>query len=218
MIGTCVYCMAENVEIHKDHLIPRVRGGSDEIENCVTACKKCNQEKSHLTPSEWKPDGLSSWIYTKEWELAAKYRMAKRDRIFPAIECMFCEVSHTLIIYSNIKEDTFGDSLMTSWWQYNGVIIRSGFLCRKETCQSKSKSIPGMLRDNHVEHMLGRHSLPAMARIFYDYETWLPPVRKKTIEMFWDLNLFPNPKPGGELEKVSVKYNWLTNPTHRYVP
>jgi hypothetical protein len=40
VIGSCVYCLKENVDVHKDHLIPRVRGGSDEIENYVTACEK----------------------------------------------------------------------------------------------------------------------------------------------------------------------------------
>lgn len=42
--GKCAYC-DEPIELHfatLDHVIPRVRGGSDEIDNLVVACKSCN--------------------------------------------------------------------------------------------------------------------------------------------------------------------------------
>jgi 5-methylcytosine-specific restriction endonuclease McrA len=34
-----------------DHIIPIAEGGEDTIENCVAACWRCNNEKSHGDPA-----------------------------------------------------------------------------------------------------------------------------------------------------------------------
>lgn len=38
----------------RDHLIPRVRGGSSVPHNTVTACERCNQDKGQLTYEEYQ--------------------------------------------------------------------------------------------------------------------------------------------------------------------
>ena len=45
---TCRYCgrSAPDVVLHVDHVHPRSRGGSDKMENLVTACSDCNGAKS----------------------------------------------------------------------------------------------------------------------------------------------------------------------------
>lgn len=52
---TCVYCNKEmkKSECTIDHVNPKSKKGKDSFENCVTACKKCNQEKDNLTIQEW---------------------------------------------------------------------------------------------------------------------------------------------------------------------
>lgn len=40
---TCAYC--GDVADEVDHIIPKVRGGEDSMENCVSACRKCNIQK-----------------------------------------------------------------------------------------------------------------------------------------------------------------------------
>ena len=40
--------------LHVDHVIPRSRGGTDDLENLVTACSACNLAKYDRTPSEWQ--------------------------------------------------------------------------------------------------------------------------------------------------------------------
>ena len=37
-----------------DHIIPTSKGGKTSFENCITACKPCNNEKGNRTPSEAK--------------------------------------------------------------------------------------------------------------------------------------------------------------------
>jgi len=50
----CVYCGDENRKtLTLDHVIPQSKGGRDSWDNLVTACKKCNSEKSNLTLEEY---------------------------------------------------------------------------------------------------------------------------------------------------------------------
>jgi len=53
--NTCLYC-GKIYETHKltlDHVIPQCKGGLNTWDNLVTACKKCNNEKSDLSLQEW---------------------------------------------------------------------------------------------------------------------------------------------------------------------
>lgn len=47
----CQYCGAQK-ELTIDHVVPVSRGGKSIFENCVTACKHCNNKKSDKLPSE----------------------------------------------------------------------------------------------------------------------------------------------------------------------
>lgn len=50
----CVYCgNTDKRTLTLDHVIPKSKGGKDSWENLVTACKKCNLEKSDLTIEEF---------------------------------------------------------------------------------------------------------------------------------------------------------------------
>ena len=50
--GACVYC-EESSSLVIDHLLPRIRGGTDELNNLVLACRRCNSSKNNRTPYEW---------------------------------------------------------------------------------------------------------------------------------------------------------------------
>ena len=48
---SCQYCGAhENLSI--DHVVPVSKGGKSEFENCLAACKDCNNKKGDKLPSE----------------------------------------------------------------------------------------------------------------------------------------------------------------------
>lgn len=48
----CVYCGATHLPLTIDHVIPRVRGGTNDWENLVCCCTKCNNFKGDRTPDE----------------------------------------------------------------------------------------------------------------------------------------------------------------------
>ena len=50
----CVYCGDNNRKtLTLDHVIPQSKGGKDTWDNLVTACRRCNGEKSNLTLEEY---------------------------------------------------------------------------------------------------------------------------------------------------------------------
>ena len=50
----CVYCGSTvKKDLTIDHVIPSSKGGLNKWENLVTACKRCNNEKSDLTLEEY---------------------------------------------------------------------------------------------------------------------------------------------------------------------
>ena len=54
----CVYCGAD-AEISIDHMIPRIKGGTDISDNLVCACKTCNSSKGKKDLMEWYNDKQS---------------------------------------------------------------------------------------------------------------------------------------------------------------
>lgn len=55
----CQYCGAKG-GLHCDHMQPITRGGTDDIENLVTACLDCNLTKRNKTVAEFLAG--NSWI------------------------------------------------------------------------------------------------------------------------------------------------------------
>ncbi len=48
----CQYCGRDEKELTLDHVQPRHRGGRNEWENVVAACRRCNHRKAGQTPKE----------------------------------------------------------------------------------------------------------------------------------------------------------------------
>ena len=48
---TCQYCGSKH-ELTVDHMVPSSRGGPNSFENCIAACRECNNKKGRRTPFE----------------------------------------------------------------------------------------------------------------------------------------------------------------------
>jgi 5-methylcytosine-specific restriction endonuclease McrA len=48
----CAYCKATNVPLQIEHIIPKVRHGSNRVSNLTIACKLCNDAKGNRTAAE----------------------------------------------------------------------------------------------------------------------------------------------------------------------
>lgn len=50
----CAYCGIEGVRFTIDHIVPKSKGGKSTFENCVAACRECNNKKGDRSCSEAK--------------------------------------------------------------------------------------------------------------------------------------------------------------------
>lgn len=49
----CQYCGTTDGQFHVDHIVPRIKGGQDTLDNLVVACASCNLSKGSKSASEW---------------------------------------------------------------------------------------------------------------------------------------------------------------------
>ena len=50
---TCQYCGKVGGKLETDHIIPFSKGGTDDMDNLVTACRKCNRQKRDKSVEEF---------------------------------------------------------------------------------------------------------------------------------------------------------------------
>ena len=51
--NTCFYCGVKSTKITIDHVIPKSKGGTDDPDNLVCACERCNQLKADMDLNEF---------------------------------------------------------------------------------------------------------------------------------------------------------------------
>lgn len=49
----CAYCQVKHVPLEIEHLVPKLRGGSNRVSNLTLACRDCNQRKGNRTAEEF---------------------------------------------------------------------------------------------------------------------------------------------------------------------
>jgi hypothetical protein len=59
--SACVYCGAEAGELEIEHIVPVVRGGSDDLTNLTLSCKACNLKKRTQTAAEFGFPHIHDW-------------------------------------------------------------------------------------------------------------------------------------------------------------
>lgn len=76
----CAYCEKEVADLHRDHVVPRARGGPDNAFNIVMACQQCNSAKRDSLPSEWLGDRCPPAILLIEAKVHAKLKAVFKKR------------------------------------------------------------------------------------------------------------------------------------------
>jgi len=69
--GRCAYCGVDlQGKYHKEHVLPKSRGGVNSKRNLVASCERCNMRKHAMTPDEFR-DFLHESIDKKITSFAA---------------------------------------------------------------------------------------------------------------------------------------------------
>jgi hypothetical protein len=77
----CCYYSTNWNELALDHIMPRVRGGSDDPHNRYVLCRSCNSSKHSMTLDEWEATGLAQ---RQRYERAI-YAEHDLDVIYPTL-------------------------------------------------------------------------------------------------------------------------------------
>ena len=79
----CPYCNEAYIITgsHFDHIVPRIRGGTDDDWNLVQCCQECNLVKHDRTPWEWLGE---NWLPPDGQELQFAYAYAFRKETLNA--------------------------------------------------------------------------------------------------------------------------------------
>lgn len=78
---TCAYCGSASNRTHREHVVPRSRGGPNDASNIVVACERCNLQKSDRTPSEWLGDDAPAGVLEIERTVLSRTHLVPRRHV-----------------------------------------------------------------------------------------------------------------------------------------
>jgi len=77
----CGYHSLNWNELALDHIMPRIRGGSDDLHNRYVLCRACNSSKHSMTLDEWEATGLAQ----RQRDERRHYAEHDLDIMFPTL-------------------------------------------------------------------------------------------------------------------------------------
>lgn len=87
----CAYCGAKNIPLEIEHIVPKSRGGSNQVSNLTLACHSCNQKKGSMTAEEFgykkiksKADSslkYSAYMNICRWSIYNKLKALYGDKV-----------------------------------------------------------------------------------------------------------------------------------------
>ena len=86
----CRYCRATE-NLTKDHIVPLIQGGKDEIKNLQVLCKRCNEMKSGLSHKQLR----NLWKFFIDIN-ASREAHGKKPLLWKYKEKMFIKYSNNL--------------------------------------------------------------------------------------------------------------------------
>ncbi|HDL15118.1 MAG TPA: HNH endonuclease, partial [Euryarchaeota archaeon] len=81
----CAYCGKNNLPLEIEHIIPKIRGGTNRVSNLTIACHKCNQKKGDKTAAEFGYPEIQK--KAKQTLKATAFMNIVRWRLVNTLEC-----------------------------------------------------------------------------------------------------------------------------------
>ena len=128
----CAYCGKKSEALECDHVVPKARGGSDNIANRVLACRPCNQAKGARDVREFlrrRPARLARVLANLKRPLRAATAMnAVRRRLVEGVHALGIDVAETTAADTadtrrrlGLPKSHCADALAASWASEEGT-------------------------------------------------------------------------------------------------
>lgn len=151
----CAYCGAENVPLEIEHIIPKIRGGSNRVSNLTLACRDCNQAKGNMTAEEFGHPEVYDLVKTPLKDVAIVN--ATRWKVYDAlnniklpIECGTGARTKMNRIRLNLPKDHHFDAVCVGASTPEKLIFKTN-----EVLDIKAKG-----RGSHCRTNLGKYGFP----------------------------------------------------------
>lgn len=165
---TCQYCgrSSPEVELQVDHIVPQAKGGSDDVDNLITACSECNYAKNdtHLSDFSYLKNSFEEQVKS----LKDIQKRREQFNLFIAYrkELAELEKAEVLEIYL-LSSEVIIESDNHYFIKIRNLIKKYGFINvynAMEKCVSLFYKIDTNCRHFEIEF------LPAMCSVLYDEE------------------------------------------------
>ena len=74
--GRCGYCGETPKQMHIDHIVPKARGGTDELSNLMPACASCNNFKMSFSVEQFRTELYRQVSRARAYSI--NFRLAER--------------------------------------------------------------------------------------------------------------------------------------------
>ena len=120
---TCVYCGARSYEepLEIDHVIPRCKGGTDNENNLVTSCRKCNRMKGKRLPNSAMWEKIAQALNVPVNELSGETEIVEKPTTSHSDTDVVQKVQQML---KHFAEDNFRSSVLG--WADGFLIYNDG--------------------------------------------------------------------------------------------
>ena len=158
----CAYCKVENVPFEVEHIISRLRGGTDRVSNLAIACHKCNQEKGVMTAAEFGHPEVQL-LAKKPLKAAAFMNIVRSklvDRIKKEFPDYYCDNTYGYITKCNRIKMGFEKT------HANDAFVIAGGV---NQIRSKPYKVVQIRRNNRSLQLNKKGSEPSIRRKRYKY-------------------------------------------------
>ncbi len=81
----CAYCGKKNIPLEIEHIVPKIKGGTNRVSNLTIACHKCNQKKGDRTAAEFGHTEIQK--KAKQTLKATAFMNIVRNRLVEILKC-----------------------------------------------------------------------------------------------------------------------------------
>lgn len=134
----CQYCGKtwKDITLEVDHIIPKSKGGTDDVDNLITCCRECNMWKwnTELTKTEWYKYVINKYVKMTKSEFYTEWNKRGLGTIDDKTTRLLSLIVKLVIWWDSytdflIRDETQTEeqvyALFKTWWEYCEKVMKN---------------------------------------------------------------------------------------------